>query len=92
MDELTPKMKEMMKKILPQIKEFIVMEAACFTNERENIDFVLSVGTNLLGNLCWQASGNDIEKLTRLANVTLNNLLEWFALTIDYEKSRKDMH
>ena len=93
MDELSPRMKELMQEILPQLKEFIVAKAnAEFKTDRENIDFVLSVGTNLLGNLVWQACDNDFEKLQALAHITLNNLISWFASTISYEKTKKDMH
>lgn len=89
---MSPEMQQRMRDLLPKLKGYIVAVANECSTEKENIDFVLSVAVNLVGNLTWQASGDSVERLQKLANVTLNNLIAWYAQTIEYQKNRNEAH
>jgi hypothetical protein len=92
-DEDRKKQAEEMFKILPHLGEFLEKKAKeIYKYKPEQKDFILSMALNLLGNLTMQWSDDSVEAKAHLSSVVVNNLIEWFGVSIKDYRVKKEAH
>ncbi len=82
-----------MMKILPEIAHYLETRAKeIYKYKPEQKEFVLSMALNLLGNLAMQWSDDSIEAKLHLGTVVVQNLVDWFGISIKDYKIKKEAH
>lgn len=92
LNDLTPKMKELMQQILPVMREYLETKTLeNFETNKERLDFIMSCALNLLGNMTLFMA-DDLDHMKFLASKTIENLMLWYEQVISFEQRKKEAH
>ena len=92
-DKDREKQAEHIAKVVPAIAKFIEDKAKeYFETKSERMNFTLSCCVNLLGNLAMQLSPDDIHSKLHVTANTVDNLMEWYKVSMTQYRIQKEAH
>jgi hypothetical protein len=91
--EQQEKLAEQLAKYVPMIEKFLHKKAhKLYSNEIEEINFVLSCAINLVGNMSMHYANGDLKKAANYAELSVANMMVWFEKVLGDMKKEKEMH